>query len=175
MATDDVGLRVVGAKELRAAFKQIQDPNVTDQLKDAHFRIAEMLVEQARRNAAGMGRVSGGFTRPTRNRKHKFGGLPAPVVAASTLRAGRQAARATVTLGNNSVPFALGYEFGAYPDKRRERKSTPLRRGGPYVGWRQFPRPNKNGYFMYPALRQTKDNIAEVYLKAIDQIIAKIQ
>lgn len=167
---DGVGLRVTGAKELRAALKQIQDPNVTAQLKDAHYRVAEMLVEQARRNAAGLGRVSGGVRPARRNREHKYGGLPAPLVAASTLRAGRQAARATVTLGSKQVPFALGHEFGAYPDKVRERKSTPLRRGGPYVGFRQFPSPSKAGYFMYPALRQTKDNIAEVYLKAIEQI-----
>jgi len=163
------GLRVVGAKELREAMRRLQEPAITNALKDIHLRVATVVITQATRNAASLGRQSFGHPKVTeqgqRNRKHRYGGIPAPVVAASTLRSGRSARGATVTLGSNRVPFALGHEWGANQDRER------TRRGGTYVGFRQFPVPARRGYFLFRALGSTRDAAIGEYLRGLDQII----
>lgn len=172
------GLKVAGASELRRLLKAIQEPNVTNELKDVHYRVAEIVVARARGNAARLGRRN----RPTpgrRRRTHRYGGLPAPLVAASTLRATRNQRGAGVILGSTKVPFAIQQEFGTYQDVQRERAG---RRGTSqagqrvsYVGWRQFQPPSKRGYFLYPAISDARDEIANAYLDGIDAIVSKIK
>lgn len=176
------GLRVVGLKEVRVALGALGEREFTDALKDVHYRVADLVVGRARQKAASRGRISGGANRRTA-RQSRYGGLPAPVVAASTLRPSRRASGAAVLLGNEKVPFALGQEFGAHPDKRRPARRdhtfvrngvTYKRQGAPYVGYRQFPRPMKHNSstgFMYPALADAREEITTLYLKAVDDIV----
>ena len=162
------GLKVAGASELRRLFKAIQEPNLTNDLKDVHFRVAEIVVNRARGNAARLGRRARPRAEGRTRRTHRYGGLPAPLVAAATLRSSRRQAGASVSLGSVKVPFALGHEFGANPDDERTGPS-----GRRFVGYRQFPAVNKRGYFLYPAIADAKDEIAKEYLDGIDAIVAK--
>lgn len=163
------GLKVAGASELRRLFRAIQEPNLTNELKDVHYRVAEIVVNRARGNAARLGRRARPSASSRNRRVHRYGGLPAPLVAAATLHSSRRQTGASVSLGSVRVPFALGQEFGAHPDRQRTAEETGRR----FVGYRQFPAVNKRGYFLYPAIADAKDEIAKEYLDGIDAIVAK--
>lgn len=75
--------------------------------------------------------------------------------AAATLRAGRQQAKAVVTGGTAKVPFFYGAEFGAL----KYRQFSPWRGSG-----------QNAGYFLFPAMRDTRGEVLEVYGVAIDKL-----
>lgn len=153
MATDkSLGVKVTGAKELRAALKAAEERDVLNDMKAAHFAVGNLVVGKARSVASGRSRAA--------------------VVAAETLRAGKRGTGATVTLGSAKVPFALGQEFGAQHGRPRTGPS-----GRKFVGYNQFPLPARNNPstgFLYPALKASRDEVIATYLKALDEIIAKI-
>lgn len=78
--------------------------------------------------------------------------------AAGSLRSSRQAARAQVVGGSAKVPFFGGAEFGS------------LR----YTQFRAWTGANsQSGYFLYPAIRESSDDIVEMYHDEIEKISSK--
>ncbi len=141
-------VRVEGLDELRRELRRLDDAGLVDRLKDANYRVSEIVVRRAQQRAAALGRMQ--------------------QAAADTLRPARQAARAVVTLGRASVPFALGAEFGAGRNTR-----TPGRNRG-RLGLNQFQpwRGNRSGagYFLWPGIRDSADEIRDAYLEELDRI-----
>jgi hypothetical protein len=78
--------------------------------------------------------------------------------AASSLRSARQAARAQVMGGSAKVPFFGGAEFGSL-------RFTQFR---PWTGSN-----SQSGYFLYPAIRESTEEIVEMYGDEIMKISAK--
>lgn len=78
--------------------------------------------------------------------------------AAQSLKAARQAARAQVSGGGASKPFFGGAEFGSI----RYRQFEPWRGSGTGAG-----------YFLYPAIRASIDDILETYGDAIEKLAAE--
>lgn len=141
-------VRVEGLDELRRELRRLDDKGLSDQLKDANYRVADVVVRHARQRAVALGRME--------------------QKAADTLRPARQAARAVVTLGRASVPFALGAEFGAGQNIR-----TPGRNRG-RLGLNQFSawrgRSTGAGYFLWPGIRDSRDEIERTYWDEIERI-----
>ena len=138
---------VEGLDEFRKALKKLDGDQATEALKDANFRVAELVTREAQ------GRAS------TRMEQ----------AAAASLRPSRQAARAQVTGGGASVPFFGGAEFGAGRNQLRNTRRGVMR------GWNQFKPWRGNGsgagYFLYPAIRDATDNVVEIYGTEIDKIM----
>lgn len=78
--------------------------------------------------------------------------------AAGSLRSSRQAARAQVVGGSAKVPFFGGAEFGA----------LRYRQFRPWTGSN-----SQSGYFLYPAIRESTDDIVELYGDEIEKISSK--
>lgn len=78
--------------------------------------------------------------------------------AAGSLRATRTAGYAAVRLGGARHPYALGGEFG----------------GGARSTTRQFKPFRKGGYFLYPAIRSTRDRVIGLYDHALEAIVRSI-
>ena len=78
--------------------------------------------------------------------------------AREALKASKTAARAQVILGSNKTPWALGAEFGA-------------------ARWKQFPAWRGNskgaGYFLWPSIREHREEIMDLYMAALDKLAAK--
>lgn len=141
-------VRVEGLDELRRELRRLDDAGLSDRLKDANQRAAQIVVRRAQQRAAALGRME--------------------IKAAETLRPARQAARAVVTLGKASVPFALGAEFGAGRNVQR----TTQR--GTVLGWNQFKPWRGNGadagYFLWPGIRDSTDEVLEAYGEEMERI-----
>jgi hypothetical protein len=87
--------------------------------------------------------------------------------AAATLRSAKQAARAVVTLGRERLPYGMGAEFGAIRGEPRgvNRPTRPP--------WNQFLpwwAKGNTGYFLFPAIRDTRNEITDLYMKRLDEI-----
>jgi hypothetical protein len=78
--------------------------------------------------------------------------------AAESLRSSRQAARAQVVGGSAKVPFFGGAEFG----------SLRFNQFRPWTGSN-----SQSGYFLYPAIRESTDDIVDMYGIEIEKISAK--
>ena len=141
-------VRVEGLDELRRELRRLDDKGLSDRLKDANHKVATIVVRRAQQRAAALGRMQ---------RR-----------AAETLRPARQAARAVVTLGRASVPFALGAEFGAGQNIRtagRNRGRLGLNQFSP---WRGNGR--NAGYFLWPGIRDAGPEIVETYGDELERI-----
>lgn len=141
-------VRVDGLDDLRRELRRLDDAGLSDRLKDANYRVSEIVVRRAQARAAALGRMQ--------------------QKAADTLRPARQAARAVVTLGRASVPFALGAEFGAWQGIRqpgRNRGRVGLNQFDPWRG-----RSTGAGYFLWPGIRDSADDIRDAYLEELDRI-----
>lgn len=137
-------VRVTGMRELRAALRRLGDRELLRELGKINGRAAQMVRDRARAKASTAQEAG----------------------AASRLRASRGAAKATITLGGK--PYDFGAEFGARPNAERRRKS------GSYLGLNQF-RPWRGngqgaGYFLFPALRESREQIIEQYVAEIDKL-----
>jgi hypothetical protein len=144
-------VRVQGLDEFRRELKKLEQATGTDGLsllKDANYRVANMVVGKAQSRAGSVG--------------------PMQARAASTLKAGRQQARAVI-VGGSRVPFFFGAEFGAY-------SNFPRQRGGRnFIGFNQFkpwksPGNGNTGYFLYPTMKAESQRIIDMYAEELDKI-----
>lgn len=146
-----VAVKVDDLKEFGRDLKALGDADLTAEFVDANVSAAELIVARARVKAAGEGRQA--------------------KAAAKTLRAVKSRVRSEVVLGGTKAPWALGSEFGANQRKPRKRTS------GTYQGFNQFKAwrgaGESAGYFLYPTIRASQDEIEEQYLNALDGIVAK--
>jgi hypothetical protein len=144
-------IRVKGLDEFRKELRKLQDAAGADGLsllKDANFRVANMVIGKAQSRASGLGAMQ--------------------AKAASTMKAGRAQARATIT-GGARIPFFFGAEFGAY-------SNVPRQRGGrAFVGFNQFepfkkPGNGNAGYFLYPTIKAESKRIIDMYADELEKI-----
>lgn len=137
-ATDAV--RVEGLDDFRRALKALgaQWPKM---LAKANHDAAELIARDAASKAGGQGGVAAKVS---------------PSIKATTT-----AASASVQLGSNAYPMALGAEFGA--------KQYPQ-----FKAWRgnQWEPDDANGvgYFLHPAIRETKTRFEDIYLEGIERL-----
>lgn len=145
------GVRVQGLNEVNRALRELGGRELQKELKATGLEVAEDVADDATSKALALGGVAA---------------KTAPSIKASARFTG-----AGVSIGGAAYPFAGGAEFGAGQDKIRRRKS------GTYVGYRQFEPWRGNGsgagYFVYPAIRDNSDHIAEDYLGAVEQLARK--
>jgi hypothetical protein len=135
-------------------------PDGLSLLKAANYRVAEHVRTRAVARAAGVGKQS--------------------LRAAQSMRSSKSTTRATLTGGNNKVPFFGGAEFGTKLGIRRDLggRSGP----NPGIGWLQFrngagnllewnePGQGKTGYFLFPTMRAETAAIKEMYTRELDDI-----
>ncbi len=141
---------VKGLDEFRRELRKLDDAGLLDDLKDVNYSVAELVVEEAQRNAS---------TRLQR-------------LASESLSPSRQAARAQVTGGGANAPYFGGAEFGS---QRGQRRTGPS--GRRFLGHNQFDPWRGNGssagYFLYPAIRDNTERIIELYGDEMDRITKK--
>ncbi len=130
-----------GIDETRAALKELGDIESTREFKAAGKAVAnDVVIPAARAEAAGWGRLQ--------------------ERAAETLKAASIATGGALRFGGGFAA-ALGAEFGAMRDQRRN-----TARGVVY-GWNQFlpwrGSSGDAGYFLWPAIRQEAPAIVEKY------------
>lgn len=131
------GVQVKGLTELNRALKAL-GPEVRAELKAANVEVGQMVANDARSIAQGLGGVAAKV---------------APSINATKTQAG-----AGVSFGGAAYPMAGGAEFGSY----RYKQFKPWRGNG-----------SDAGYFVYPAIRQDSDEIAETYIERIDDLMRK--
>lgn len=127
---------VEGLDQFRRELRKLDDKTLIDGLKDANKQVGDIVVDEAKSRAQTRLQVK----------------------AASTLRAGRQQARAVVTGGTARVPFFFGAEFGAL----QYRQFSPWRGSG-----------ENAGYFLFPAIRDKREEVLDVYGVAIERLAAE--
>lgn len=129
-------VRVHGLKELQRAIRRT---NLEQDLKAGHRAVSTDIVAAARARATGQGSVA--------------------AKSAQAITAGATARAATINLGSNKYPFALGAEFGAV----RFKQFKPWRGSGEGAG-----------YFLYPTIRERRAETIREYEKLIDRILRPI-
>lgn len=91
MADKSATIRVEGLAELRRELKRLDEPKFTDELKGAHNRVSDYVVDKAKDAASS----------------------PMMRKAARSLSSSRAAASARLSYGGAGTPFAMGAEFGS--------------------------------------------------------------
>lgn len=154
---------VVGLNDFRRQLARVLQEGGSDgadMLKEANWKVAQLVVEKAQEKAGTLGRMQ--------------------AKAASALKPSRIATKAQVVGTQDArVPFFFGAEFGARQDiLRRPRQAAGWAGPGRYRGFRQFLpwRGNKGdvGYFLFPAMREHSNEIKEMYGDEIDKIVRAV-
>jgi hypothetical protein len=135
----DETVRVAGLDAFRRELRKLEadaGPDGLAMLKEANHKVASMVVGKAQSRASSLGAMQ--------------------AKAASSLRAGRQQARAVVSGGGARTPFFWGAEFGALQYKQ-------------FLTWKK-PGNGNTGYFLFPTMKAETQNIIELYAKELDKI-----
>jgi len=146
-----VAVKVDGLKDFSRELKALGDKDLSAEFTRANVAAADLIVERARVRAAGQGRQA--------------------KAAARTLRAVKSKVRAEVVVGGVKAPWVFGSEFGAQQNKPRRRTS------GSYRGFNQF-KPWRGsganaGYWLYPTIRASADDIVDQYVPDVDELMSK--
>lgn len=128
-------IQVRGLKELRAALKVV-GPQFPKALQRTNKSAANLIVGPAR---ARMGQHS-----PRAGSR-----------AAGTIRALATGTRAQIGVGSNSVPWAIGHEFGG--GRRPTTHMFPPHRG-------------QEGYAVYPTIRAMREQIMDQYGRMLQDL-----
>lgn len=147
----DVAVEVEGLKPFVKELKALGDADLSAEFKDANVAVADLIVERARARAAGEGRQA--------------------KAAAKTLRAVKSKVRAEVVMGGTKAPWVFGAEFGAQQDKPRARTSGTYRGFNQFKPWRGSG--ENAGYFLYPAIRASTDDVVDLYGERLDELVSK--
>lgn len=92
-------------------------------------------------------------------RAQGLGGVAAKT--APSVKAAAEQRRAKVTIGSNREPWALGAEFGGGA-RPTTQQFEPWRGSG-----------SSAGYFLYPAVRSTREQFVDAYDKALEQLVRR--
>jgi len=147
----DVAVEVEGLKPFVKELKALGDADLSAEFKDANVAVADLIVERARVRAAGEGRQA--------------------KAAARTLRAVKSKVRAEVVMGGTKAPWVFGSEFGAQQDKPRRRISGTYRGFNQFKPWRGSG--ENAGFFLYPAIRASTDDVVDLYGERLDELVSK--
>lgn len=149
MPTTHNVVEVRGLRDFRKELKKLNDKELEKDLKDVNQDVAKLVIRRAQGNADSR----------MENR------------AAQTLRASRSQAAAQVVLDSRKFGGVLGAEFGAQRNKPR----TTSR--GTVLGWNQFKEWRGSGqtagYFFFPAIRESEDEVVEMYGDGMDKLTKK--
>lgn len=136
-------ITVRGLDEFRRELRKLDDQTFAAELKDTNYRVAHHVVVLASAKLSGYGRME--------------------ARAAQTMRAARTLAAAKLHFGSAAVPFAVGAEFGAHHDVRRNTGR---------LGWNQFPQVVRGGRSIYPTIAAETSWIVREYDASIGRIMA---
>lgn len=137
-------IEVHGLKELRRDLKALDaEGSYKAELRDAGKKAAEVVAEETRQRARRGATTIAGT-------HASMGGA-----AIGSIRSLAGQTRATVALGKASIPYAGGWEFGS---------------GGAH---RQFPRKKQDGYNLYPAIKDKRNEVIEVYSREIGHLLKR--
>ena len=137
-------IEITGLKEFQNGLKQF-DSKIIKSLAKSYKAIGDMVIERAQVKAEGQG------------------GVAKKAAEAGAMKSSTSQAGVTVRLGSKAVPYALGAEFGG----GRFRAGKPSPNGG-YTS--QFKRhKGREGYFLYPTIREAKGDITELFFEAVDK------
>src|SRR5690554_6593807 len=139
----NAGVRVVGLKELRAALRQA-DRRLGKELALVNYRVAQEVVVPAAKRRAEQPNPRQGRPAVRPGRK-----------VVQSIRALRQQRAGVVALGSAAAPHAAGHEFGSirYPQ---------------FPAWRGNQ--EEAGYFVWPTIREKRDEIITRYLELLDTL-----
>ncbi len=137
---DDVSVTVEGLTEFRKQLSRI-DSDAPNLIRKANVAVADLVVNRAKAKAESVGGVA--------------------AKAAASLRATKTVGAASVRLGGNDAPYAMGAEFGG-GSRPRTRQFKPWRGSG-----------EDAGYFLYPTIRDSQSQILDEYDKAL-RVIAEM-
>jgi len=135
---------IVQVRGLRDFQRELRRAN-TDlprELRTASLAAAEVVAKAARSKALALGGVA--------------------AKTAPSIKAGGEQRRSKVSIGGPAFPWALGAEFGAkrYPQFE------------PWRGNQHQPDlDNGVGYFLYPSIRDTREEFIDVYAGGIDRLM----
>lgn len=144
-------IQIDGLAELNRTLREDFGKGFQVELRQANKAAAELAADGARARAYSLGGVAGHVA-------------PSIKLSAGTATAG-------VSFGGPGFPMAGGAEFGALQNEIRGRRT------GPYVGYRQFEPWRGNqmdaGYFVYPTIRASADEIEAQYRDALDRLLTR--
>lgn len=136
-------VRVEGLRDFQRELRAL-DNKLPRQMRVANLEAAEVVAKEARAKAIAQGGVA--------------------EKTAPSIKAAAEQVRSKVNIGGTRYPFALGAEFGAkvYPQFKRWRGNQ-----------HQPDVDNGVGYFLYPAIRETRSEFIDTYAKALDQLMRR--
>jgi len=137
---EGITLEVTGLRDLKKALKDVETFSPRE-ISQAHKKVADLVVPEVKRRAA------------SRPRKERGTGIE------STVRASGIQGGARVVIGNKGRTDAYVQEFGG---------RAPL--FGDRSKWNQVRPWNRQGYFVFPAIRAKQDVIGRAYLEALDEV-----
>ena len=134
-------VQVDGLRELTKALRQT-DKQAPKAVSRAHKKVAGIVVRQAQANARG------------RPRRQRMGHIEKTIKARGSQR------RAQIAAGGSRAPDIFVQEFGGRVPLFGNQQRKVLAR----------PR-NRSGWFLYPAIRETRDEVMEAYLDELDDAL----
>lgn len=146
MPTDrSQAVKVEGLKDFQRELRSI-DTKLPRELTKANKNAAELVASRARHKAASQGGVAS--------------------KTAPSIKAAAEQRRSKVNIGGLAFPFALGAEFGSkqylqFKHWRGNRHDEGMEPGSG-VGW-----------FLYPTIRETRDEYIEIYTRSINEVMRK--
>lgn len=130
--------------------RQLKDLDLEKDLKRAHKRVADSVVQEARPRMAGL----------------PVGGA---ANTAATMRAALSGIGARISFGGKN-PWDMGVEFGAHRNVPRN-----VTGGRQMLGWNQFQdwrgAGGDSGYALFPTIRDQRERIMATYLDEIDRLL----
>lgn len=154
MARNKPGVRVMGQKEFTRALKAL-GPDAVNEIKRAHLEAARIVERAAKPKAPSHGAVSVIAGKPYwyGGPRHASGNMRKTIRSAGTQRGG------FVRAGRKSVPYAGPIHFG-WPSR-------------PNFDKRWFGGPIAPNPFLYDALDERRDEVADAFARYIDDIRRK--
>lgn len=183
-------IKVQGLRDLQRELRKLDDDGLIDQLKDANEEVAQLVVDRAKARARSLGGMEAKAAetltarRGQRRAEVSLGGAKAPFAAGAEFGAYQDKLRLLKQSGSQKrtrayIVRAESERAIAQATKRIEAQKNPnngqaVKVTGRIRGWNQFRpwRGNKAGagYFLFPAIRDRADEIADVYGDAIGRI-----
>lgn len=193
-------VRVEGLAEFRRKLRELEDPEATQAFKDANYTTAQLVVSRARFLAQAQGGLAAQAARTLRASRNArqaevtLGGKRAPYAWGAEFGAYRNKLRLRKSTGGRTYivrnessrqvakaiariesQTRLGHD--TVSKRRRAQGGEAVKVTGQMRGWNQFKEWRGNragaGYFLFPAIRMSADEIAERYGQAVDDISRK--
>lgn len=143
-------LKIVGLRELQRDLRAA-DAALPRELRKINLEAAQLVTTKAKGAASALG------------------GLAAKSAGAIKAQADQRGAAVRLT-ATAAIPFVLGAEFGAEHNVPRHRTT------GTYKGYNQFKEWRGNGsdagYFLYPTIRASDEEIVDIYTKRLGELLA---